>query len=166
MRYIRYGGKEYSDYDPIDPDYDDFEDVEDVEEIELYLDAIIYISPDGNWEYDDDSYPWAQPDTSDDMWWSSSPEYPSMQIGYPSDMVEYTDSLLEPLLPFAQGTYRISGKVYLVFDVTGISVSKEFLGLDEDGDPDYDMDYYTDDATIEFNYAESHIDDFQIERLA
>lgn len=164
MKRVWYGGKEYSDYEP---HYPESEEVGSTEQVSLDLDADIYIDKNGNWEYEDLEYPWAKPYADMDVWYTDSPDYPSIELCDTSEIVEYVDSLLEPLLPFASGRYHISGKVELVFDVSDIIRYYEYLGRgskDEDDDV-YDEDFYTRDAKIEFQFNESSIEDFVIEKL-
>ena len=52
-----------------------------------------------------------------------------------------------------------------MFEISGIGRSREYLGLDNDGDPDIDTEYYTEDAEVEFLFNESSIDDFELEVL-
>lgn len=161
--YIRYGGKEYSDYEP---EYPDYEEITDTEEIILPLDAVVIIGTKGNWDYEDDTFPWAQSGGIDsDIWETSSSEYDSVEIGDVYDIVECVDDLLAPMLPYAEGRYHVKGEVHLMFEISGIGKSEEYLGQDEDDDPDYDIEYYTEDAEVEFLFKDSSIEDFEIEEL-
>lgn len=164
MKRVWYGGKEYSDYDP---HYPESEEVEDTEKIYLELDANIYIDKDGSWEYEDLDYPWAKPRASSEVWYSESSKYPTIVICTKIDAVEYVDNLLEPLLPFESGKYHISGEVELVFDVSGIIRYYEYLGQGSKNgdDPVYDEDFYTNNADVEFQFDDSSIEDFKIEKL-
>ena len=164
MKRVWYGGKEYSDYEP---HYPESEEISGEEQLSLQLDADIEIFKDGSWEYEDQEYPWATSTSRDGVWYSESSDYPAIELGYPYDIVEYVDSLLEPLLPFKEGRYHISGDVELVFTVSDIIRYYEYLGQgskDED-DPVYDEDFYVDDAEVEFEFDKSSIDNFEIEEL-
>ena len=161
--YIRYSGKDYSDYEP---DYPDYEEITDKEEIILPLNAVVVMGPKGNWDYEDDTFPWAQSSGVDrDIWETTSDEYQSVEIGDVYDIVECVDDLLAPKLPYAEGRYHVQGEVHLMFEISGIGRAREYLGLDNDGDPDIDTEYYTEDAEVEFLFNESSIDDFELEVL-
>lgn len=164
MRGVWYGGKEYSDYDP---HYPESEEIEGTERISLDLDADIYIDKNGNWEYEDEEYPWAKPDDGQDIWYSESSDYPEIEICDTDVVVECVDELLESFLPYAEGRYHIAGDVELVFEVSDIIRYFEYLGQGSKNgdDPVYDEEYFTRDATVEFNFRDSSIRDFTLEKL-
>lgn len=160
--YIRYGGKEYSDYKP---NYPEYEEVTDKEELIIPLDAVIVVDRDGEWDYEDLTFSWAQPDATSSTWYTSSSEYPPVKIGTVDEIVECVDDLLSPMIPFAKGRYLAKGEIHLVFEISGIDKSREYLGYDEDEDPYFDTEYYTDAADVEFMFEESSINNLEIETL-
>lgn len=155
----------YSYFEPPEkpePKYLEFE-----EEIEFPLDTIIYIGKDGSWEYEDEEYSWAKPEDDSDEWWLESDEYPeiSMEVVDVNRVVECVDDLLEPLLPFGPGKFRITGNVRLTFNISDVEKYSEYEGQDEDGDPVYEEEYITDRAEVEFLFDKSSIEDFECKEV-
>lgn len=140
----------------------------DTEEIEFNLDTVITIDEDGTWDYEDKDYTWARSnEENDEYWWTESELYPAMPFVSYDEIVEYTDDLLDSLLPFKAGRYRISGIVKLVFFVDGVEYYKEYIGEgpeDEVGGV-YEDEYVSDRADVDFQYNESSIEDFEIEEI-
>lgn len=154
----------YSYYEP--PEQPEPEYRDDTEEIVLDLDAIIIMDKDGFWEYEDTEYPWAKGNGySEDVWETESSEYPSMDLTTVDEVVEHTDELLEPLLPFAAGRYHISGTVKLVYTVEGVERYEEYLGRGYHDEDVIDEEYFTENAEINFQYDQSSINNFEIEEL-
>ena len=133
----------------------------------MKLDAIIKIDSKGDWEYEDEDFEWAKPKDDEDDWYTETDEYPKLYMCDKYDVVEYVDSLLEVLLPFESGTYHIVGDVNLYFTVTGIvryhRLPKEESIAEES--PVYDEEFDTDDADIKFEFNDSSINNFNIEKL-
>ena len=147
--------------------YDEPETLEFEEEIEVPIDAVIYIDDNGDWEYEDEEYSWAQPDDVDDTWTVTSYEYPDVEVevGDAVTIVEYIDDLLEPLMPFTPGKFRISGDAILAFKISDVKKYSDYIGQDEDDGPIFEEEYQTDDADVEFLFDKSSIDNFEIEEI-
>ena len=148
---------------PAEPEY-----IDDTEEIVIDLDAIINIDKDGNWVYEDETYPWARSDEADDeIWMTESDQYPSFELADFYQVTERTDELLEPVLPFSAGRYHISGKVTLVYNVEDVEkYPADRRNANTDPWTSWRDDWYnTDDASIDFQYDQSSIEDFEIEEL-
>lgn len=146
------------------PEYDEPEYIDREERVVIPLDAIIIMHSDGSWDYQDETYSWAR-NGDDDYWESSSDEYPAIKLCDTIDAVELTDTLLEPLLPFAEGRYRIKGQVNLVFQIDNIHKYTDYLGSGYDDEDVVEEEYITDYAIKTFLYNESSIEDFEIEKL-
>lgn len=138
---------------PSDPEYgqDDFD-----EELEVEFDEVIEIGKDGSWEYEDDSYDFAKDeDGASDHY---TDEY-HIHIDDNVGIVEKIDELMEPKLP-AFGRYRVKGTAYLVYHVSGIDLDRTYYSED-----DYDEEAYTDRAEVEYLPDQSHLDNFEIEKI-
>ena len=134
-------------------DYDDVED-----EVIIDLDANVYVDDDGDWDYEDTNYPWAQSDSNPRGDWYSSEM--NTYLGGATDMVEHVDDLMMDKMPTQPGKYHISGKAYLHFIITNINADRTYY---EDGS--YDDFVYTDDAKAEWDKNGSEIKDFRYEML-
>lgn len=144
------------------PEYYDPEEGEEKVELECDIRQLeITVDEDGSWEYQRDDF-------LDDMLTSedevSSEEY-DVYVNDRNGLIEDFDSIVEPNIPGVPGTYEISCHVKMVYDVTGVEISRDYQGKDEDGDPIVDEDYYTGNADVEFNRNESYITDFYSEEV-
>ena len=134
-------------------------------EIDLRLDAIILIDSDGSWEYEDTTYPWAKSNLNKRGDWYADTDYGDVYIGDATTIVEHVDSLLESLLPMKKGRFHIQGYPDLFYNISDISGISKGYGVDEDGDPIIDTDYFLDDADVEFDFSKSKISDFTINEI-
>lgn len=141
------------------PEYPEPEEVDDyIQKIDLNLDAVIEIDQLGDWEYQDENYPWARcKDTKDGSWYSD--EY-DVFIADPVSIVERVDELLISKLPEKEGTYRIKGNVHLEYVVSNLSKYVHSYGPD-----DYDEDIDTDNAYVDFDFYNSNISDFRLTKI-
>lgn len=141
------------------PEYTEPEEVDDyTQKIDLNLDAVIEIDQLGDWEYQDENYPWARcKDTKDGSWYSD--EY-DVFIADPVSIVERVDELLISKLPEKEGTYRIKGNVHLEYVVSNLSKYVHSYGPD-----DYDEDIDTDNAYVDFDFYNSNISDFKLTKI-
>lgn len=141
------------------PEYPEPEEVDDyIQKIDLNLDAVIEIDQLGDWEYQDENYPWAKcKDTKDGSWYSD--EY-DVFIADPVSIVERVDELLISKLPEKEGTYRIKGNVHLEYVVSNLSKYVHSYGPD-----DYDEDIDTDNAYVDFDFYNSNISDFRLTKI-
>ena len=141
------------------PEYPEPEEVDDyIQKIDLNLDAVIEIDQLGDWEYQDENYPWARcKDTKDGSWYSD--EY-DVFIADPVSIVERVDELLISKLPEKEGTYRIKGNVHLEYVVSNLSKHVHSYGPD-----DYDEDIDTDNAYVDFDFYNSNISDFRLTKI-
>ena len=141
------------------PEYPEPEEVDDyTQKIDLNLDAVIEIDQLGNWEYQDENYPWARcKDTKDGSWYSD--EY-DVFIADPVSIVERVDELLISKLPEKEGTYRIKGNVHLEYVVSNLSKYVHSYGPD-----DYEEDIDTDNAYVDFDFYNSNISDFRLTKI-
>lgn len=141
------------------PEYPEPEEVDDhTQKIDLNLDAVIEIDQLGDWEYQDENYPWARcKDTKDGSWYSD--EY-DVFIADPVSIVERVDELLISKLPEKEGTYRIKGNVHLEYVVSNLSKYVHSYGPD-----DYDEDIDTDNAYVDFDFYNSNISDFRLTKI-
>lgn len=141
------------------PEYPEPEEVDDyTQKIDLNLDAVIEIDQLGNWEYQDENYPWARcKDTKDGSWYSD--EY-NVFIADPVSIVERVDELLISKLPEKEGTYRIKGNVHLEYVVSNLSKYVHSYGPD-----DYDEDIDRDNAYVDFDFYNSNISDFRLTKI-
>lgn len=141
------------------PEYPEPEEVDDyTQKIDLNLDAVIEIDQLGDWEYQDENYPWARcKDTKDGSWYSD--EY-NVFIADPVSIVERVDELLISKLPEKEGTYRIKGNVHLEYVVSNLLRYVHSYGPD-----DYDEDIDTDNAYVDFDFYNSNISDFRLTKI-
>lgn len=141
------------------PEYPEPEEVDDyTQKIDLNLDAVIEIDQLGDWEYQDENYPWARcKDTKDGSWYSD--EY-DVFIADPGSIVERVDELLISKLPEKEGTYRIKGNVHLEYVVSNLSKYVHSYGPD-----DYEEDIDTDNAYVDFDFYNSNISDFRLTKI-
>ena len=141
------------------PEYPEPEEVDDyTQKIDLNLDAVIEIDQLGDWEYQDENYPWARcKDTKDGSWYSD--EY-DVFIADPVSIVERVDELLISKLPEKEGTYRIKGNVHLEYVVSNLLRYVHSYGPD-----DYDEDIDTDNAYVDFDFYNSNISDFKLTKI-
>lgn len=148
------------DYNPPEDPRDEVADVEEICEIEM-RDVIINILEDGSWEYEDTNYPWArESETSPDLY---SQEYTQVMLSDLVGTVENVDAVIESLLPAEPGRYAISGDVKLVYEIEGI-MSQTFPSMDEDNTAG-DVEYYTDDVDVSFNYKKSSASNFKYKKV-
>jgi len=148
------------DYNPPEDPRDEVADVEEICEIEM-RDVIINILEDGSWEYEDTDYPWArESETSPDLY---SQEYTQVMLSDLVGTVENVDAVIESLLPAEPGRYAISGDVKLVYEIEGI-MSQTFPSMDEDNTAG-DVEYYTDDVDVSFNYKKSSASNFKYKKV-
>ena len=141
------------------PEYPEPEEVDDyTQKIDLNLDAVIEIDQLGDWEYQDENYPWARcKDTKDGSWYSD--EY-DVFIADPVSIVERVDELLISKLPEKEGTYRIKGNVHLEYVVSNLSKYVHSYGPD-----DYEEDIDTDNAYVDFDFYNSNISNFRLKKM-
>lgn len=139
------------------PEYPEPEEVDDyTQKIDLNLDAVIEIDQLGDWEYQDENYPWARcKDTEDGSWYSD--EY-DVFIADPVSIVERVDELLISKLPEKEGTYRIKGNVHLEYVVSNLSKYVHSYGPN-------DEDIDTDNAYVDFDFYNSNISDFRLTKI-
>lgn len=130
------------------------------EYVETHLDAVILMSEDGSWTYEDESYPWACSEEDKEGNWYAN-DHSTIKIADPIDVVEKVDELLVSLLPEDPGRYHIEGSVVLTFNLSGIEYDETFRGYSEDEGNVVDREYYTDDAEVKFNAEKSSIEHFQ-----
>lgn len=118
-------------------------------ELELYFDEPIMIYDDGYVEL-----------TGAECMLSPSPDQTGTYYDYDYNVpIADSDDIYQRLndelndrgvgTRYTPGTYKVSGTITLVSKVSGIEYNEEFYGLDEDGDPVVDTDYYTDDSNYE-----------------
>lgn len=156
---IQAGAYDFSEPSLDPPEYPEPEEVDDyTQKIDLNLDAVIEIDQLGDWEYQDENYPWARcKDTKDGSWYSD--EY-DVFIADPVSIVERVDELLISKLPEKEGTYRIKGNVHLEYVVSNLSKYVHSYGPD-----DYDEDIDTDNAYVDFDFYNSNISDFRLTKI-
>ena len=152
----------YTDYsDPrLQPDEYDPEELHEIDEILLTLDRVdIVVDPYGDWFYKDDRCPWARnTQNSEGNWYSS--RY-GVFIGDPDDIVEDFDSIIESYIPVDAGTYELSCKCDLLYEIENIeSITTYESG--EDGSLDSYEDIYTDNAKVYLNHNQSYVYDVDI----
>lgn len=156
---IQAGAYDFSEPSLDPPEYPEPEEVDDyTQKIDLNLDAVIEIDQLGDWEYQDENYPWARcKDTKDGSWYSD--EY-DVFIADPVSIVERVDELLISKLPEKEGTYRIKGNVHLEYVVSNLSKYVHSYGPD-----DYEEDIDTDNAYVDFDFYNSNISDFRLTKI-
>lgn len=148
----------------IDPSEDDsWHEIPDYESnIAVYLDAVIFVDDDGNWEYEDIDYPWAKSDKNDGDWFDDRYNvFLDDEIG----VVEKTDDLLFKYIPAKVGTYHISGHVNLVYRISGVEEDITDQWFDENHGYDYDSEIYTDLATSNYIEEKSEIKNFRMQPI-
>lgn len=147
---------------PIDPPEDNrFNYLPEYEAVvEMPLDAIIFVDDDGNWDYEDEDYPWAKGDSKNGDWYD---EENNIYLGDKVDMVEKTDDLLFKYIPARVGTYHISGNVKLLFDISGVEEKVTDAWYDEDHGYDYDSEINTDFADVDYIEEKSEIQNFKMQ---
>lgn len=142
---------------PEDNGWNELDDYEAV--VELVLDAIIFVDDDGNWDYEDEEYPWAKGDSKNGDWYD---EENNVYLGSKEDMVEKTDWLLLKYIPARVGTYHISGYVKLVFEISGVEEKVTDAWYDENHGYDYDSETNTDFADVDYIESKSEIRNFNM----
>lgn len=149
---------------PLDPPEDNrWNEMDDYEAVvQLPLDAIIFVDDDGNWDYEDEDYPWAKGESKNGDWYD---EENSIYLGDKVDMVEKTDDLLFKYIPARVGTYHISGNVKLVFDISGVEEKVTDTWYDEDHGYDYDSEINTDFVDVDYIESKSEIQNFNMQPL-
>lgn len=137
------------DHDLEPPEYSDSEYEEDEGKIQLdFNDVEVVVNPDMTWDYVDDTYSWAAGPRSGGWWYLDLSSH-SYDISIDrSSVVEYIDSIIEPMMPSEPGTYYLSGEAELWFDVT----------LEMYDDEVFDKEY-------DFNYQESSVDNFKASKI-
>lgn len=139
------GNYEVPDHDMEPPEYPDPEYVTDEGRIQLdFANVEVIVNPDMTWEYEDEAYSWARGDGPGGRW------YLDLTVANVSvdavSVVEYIDSVIEPMMPSQPGRYYLSGEAELMFDV---EYSEDDL----------------DDADYEFNYQDSSVSNFKASKL-
>lgn len=143
------------------PEYDEPNEADEYqEEYYLDLDAIIILDEDGSWEYEDENYDWAKVNHDGSDVYCSDP-YEFLYVSDVTGMVEATDDLLATMLPAEPGRYHITGQVTLVYDVSDILYYRDYLGVDEDGDPDYEDTVDESSGEVKYNFKDSNIKNFR-----
>ncbi len=138
-------------------------EVESSGEINIKLDkVIVFVDEDGNWEYEDDSYPWANSNDSSNGDWYDDKYH--IYLDDPSGVVEKFDELVEPNMPGYEGRYQISCEATLTYDLDNI-VSKKDYFESEDGHIDYDETTITEDADAVYNKFNSVISNFTYSQI-
>ena len=142
------GNYDVPDHDLEPPEYPD-EDIEDVDgRIMLDFDNVaVTVNPDMTWDYEDEDYTWAEGTGRGGRWYMDVTPHTDITVDR-SSVVEYIDSLIEPMMPSQPGQYYLSGEADLWFDVA--------LSMYEDEVTDYD---YT------FNYRDSSVNNFKASKL-
>lgn len=146
----------------LDPDYEPYGSSEHSEEldpeddyIECYLDAIITVEKDGNYDYEDTTYEWAQGSDSRYGDWDSV-LYSGLKLDDANGVVEKVDDLIIDKIPTTPGKYRVTGDVTLYYEISNVykvSYSKD------------DEEIVTSDADVEYIEKKSTIKDFKCERM-
>ena len=140
------------------PEYDEPEEESIEELIEFSFDEIVHIDQDGSWTYEDQTYAFAaNPNDPDGKWYT---EQDNILFRDVTDVVEDLDSIMEPNMPMAAGTYRISGDAELHYTIHGVFVYRKYY--DEN---DFDQMIDTDNINVELKRNESYIKNFQIHKV-
>lgn len=121
------------------------------ESIDVDINTIVDIDEYGYWvESDDAEQAWAEgPDQTD--WYSE--EYTDVFVASAEDVIHDCYQMMETMLPGAPGTYKLTGKAHLVYEVDDLVYY-----------PDIDV-YKTDGVDVTLLPAESKIEDFKFEKL-
>lgn len=140
------------------PEYDEPEEESIEELIEFSFDEIVHIDQDGRWTYEDQTYAFAaNPMEPDGNWYT---EQDGILFRHVTDVVEDLDSIMEPNMPMAPGTYRISGDAELHYTVNGVFIYRKYYD-----DNDFDQMIDTDNINVELKRNESYIKNFQIHKV-
>lgn len=132
--------------------------IEDDEVIEFSFDEIIHVDEYGSWTYEDQTYSFAaNPSDADGNWYT---EQDSILFRDVTSVVEDLDSIMEPNIPMAEGTYRISGDAELHYTIHEVFAYRTYY--DED---DFDQMIDTDDIDAELKRNESYVKNFQIHKV-
>lgn len=140
--------------DPLDTVMEDPE----IKIISIPLDVIVIVDEDGSWEYEDDSYSWAESGSSKDGDWYSNRD--DIRIADKYDVVDWVDELIEVYMPAIPGQYQITADIVLKVELSGVEA---YYDLYKDGS--YDKTIYSDDADISFLPEESSVKNFRFTRL-
>lgn len=128
------------------PEYDEPDYVEGTQEfVDVNIDAYILLDESGSWEYEDQSYSWACPESGDD-WYSDT--YSNIYLDDCVGIVEKVDELMADKLPDEPGRYHITGKASICFTIEGVEEVSTYIGRDEDDSDAFDVDYYTDNVEV------------------
>lgn len=137
------------------PEPKEYDEVTEEFEIEVDLSGVVIRIEDDSWEYEDETYSFAQNDNGEDY----RSEY-GVYVDDTTGVVEKIDELIEKDIPIGTGRYKLSGYAHIVYDISGIESDKDYYP-----DGDYDEEIYTDNAKAEFNFEKSSIQDLEITRL-
>lgn len=131
------------------------------EDIKIYLDADICVNGKNDWEYIDETCPWAEPDDTSGYWHGEEFE---VYLANQDDIVDYVTDLIAKYIPTKSGTYNISGIITLVFEVTGIYVKYEFIRDPHDEYMSIE-ETNTDDADVYFDKDKSSVSNINIKKI-
>lgn len=141
------------DYDP--PEYDEGRELDpEVDTVECTLDAIIIVSEDNDYEYEDKSYKWAAGYSRNGDWESNI--YTGLTLCSKIDVVENVDEMLMDILDYTPGRYHIQGEVTLKFDIDGAVAYSNNAKYEED----YEEIIEVDSSDVTYNKKESYIEGF------
>lgn len=115
-------------------------------ELNVQFDDPIIIYDDGNFEFTSDKY---NLDPAPDSIGEYKDEEYNVNVIDADTLYDIIyDQLMQKHVTekYPSGKYRVTGIITLQFDIDGVDYDEEFYGIDEDGDPDYSRDYYTDNA--------------------
>lgn len=131
------------------------------EDIKIYLDADIHVNGKDDWEYIDETCPWAEPEDDSGYW--RGDEF-DVYLADWNDIVEYVDDMIAKYIPSEPGIYNISGIITLVFEVTGIYIKYEFI-KDPHGEYMSIEETNTDDADVYFDKDKSSVSNINIKKI-
>ena len=139
------------DYNLDPPDYDEPEVLDDyTEHLDLEVSAVLTVDPDGDWVLGD----FSGDITHDQYWYAKEHE---VILASTDDMIEHLYALLPALSHYPAGKYRLHAYLGLAFVISDVKKLQTYVGKDEDGDPCFDTEYYTDDAASEIDLTQSEL---------
>lgn len=129
------------------------------QDIEIDFEDVIVVQSNGDWDYEDNTCPWADnPDNESGDW--TVEDDSKIILDDSNGVVEKLYDLLEKHIPGTAGKYKISGTAHLRYIATNISSYRT-----EWGEDDYEDDIIYEGIEIEYDSKNSAINNFQFKAI-
>lgn len=128
--------------------------------IECTLNDVIVIDEDGEWNWANNEFKWAE-DNGRSVWYESF-EWGRTYIDDSIGVVEKVQDLVYFNVPMLPGRYRVQGDVELTYEVSGAEYE-----LTSDSTEDWEERIYYDDAVeVEYHPEDSHVQNFKCTKIS